>query len=162
MVFLRFLLIGIFALLYFSGCATKEYKKSEAKLIILKTPQIKFADTGYIRHNGDAVQLELYSGGQPIKRIEIGKLICVDDEGCLSKSSFNSDYLHKSYPDNLLLHVILGQTLFESENLIKTDDGFEQKIRSKEYDISYKVNKNEIYFKDKKNHILIRFKTILL
>ncbi len=149
------------SLILFSGCALKEYHKSEAKVIILKTPQIKFADTGYIRHNGDAVQLELYSGGQPVKRIEMNHLICVDSEGCLSKSSFNSEYLHKSYPDDLLLHVSLGKAIFEGRNLMKTDDGYEQKIKSKVYNITYRVNSKEIYFKDKANRILIRLKTIL-
>jgi hypothetical protein len=158
--------IKIFSILWvslvlFNGCAVKEYHKSEAKVIILKTPQIKFADTGYIRHNGDAVQLELYSGGQPVKRIEMNHLICVDNEGCLSKSSFNSEYLDKSYPDDLLLHVSLGKAIFEGKKLIKTDDGFEQKIKSKEYNITYRVSSKEIYFKDKNNHILVRFKTIL-
>lgn len=147
------------SLLLFSGCAIKEYHRSEAKVIILKTPQIKFADTGYIRHNGDAVQLDLYSGGVPVKRIEINHLICVD-EGCLSKSSFNSEYLNEHYPDDLLLHVSQAKPIFEAKNLDKNDLGFEQNLKAKNYDITYKVNTKETYFKDRRNRILIRFKTI--
>jgi len=148
------------SIFFFSSCSVKEYTKSEAKVVILKTPQIKFADTGYIRQSGNALKLELYSGGQPVKKIEINHLICVD-EGCMSKSSFNEEYLSDSYPDDLLLHVILAKPIFKSQNIIKTDSGFEQKIKNSKYDIVYRVNNREIYFKDRINRILIRFKTIL-
>lgn len=148
------------SLVLLGGCALKEYHHSEAKIIILKTPQIKFADTGYIRHEGDAVQLDLYSGGQPVKRIEMHHLICVD-EGCMSKSSFNTRYLHPSYPDDLLLHVSLGEKIFEGKNLIANDLGFEQNIQSETYDIRYRVSGREIVFKDSANHIMIRFKTLM-
>jgi hypothetical protein len=141
------------------GCALKEYHHSESKIIILKTPQIKFADTGYIRHNGDALQLDLYSGGHPIKRIEMNHLICVD-EGCMTKSSFNTMYLHPSYPDDLLLHVSQGKKIFEGKNMIVNDLGFEQKIQSDGYSILYRVSADEIFFKDRANHIMIHFKTI--
>lgn len=141
------------------GCALREYHHSEAKVIILKTPQIKFADTGYIRHDGDSVQLDLYSGGVPVKRIEMDHLICVD-EGCMSKSSFNSRYLNPAYPDDLLLHVSLGKKIFEGKNLRVNDLGFEQNIQSENYNIHYRVSEREIVFKDRTNHILIRFKSL--
>ncbi len=157
-------LIKIFSLMllslfFFSACSIKEYHKSEAKVIILKTPQMKFSDTGYIRHNGDALELELYSAGQPIKHIKMHHLICVD-EGCMTKSSFNREYLDESYPDDLLLHVSQAKPIFENKNLKTTDSGFEQKLKNSDYHITYRVNADEIYFKDRLNHILIRFKPI--
>ena len=148
------------SIFFLSGCSIKEYAKSEAKIVILKTPQIKFADTGYIRQNGDALELELYSSGQPVKKIDINHLVCVN-EGCMSKSSFNNKYLVKDYPDDLLLHVIQAKPIFKSQNLSETDTGFEQKIDNGKFNITYRVNSKETYFKDRLNHILIRFKTIL-
>ncbi|MEA3521908.1 MAG: hypothetical protein U9R50_02955 [Campylobacterota bacterium] len=143
-----------------SACSVKEYHKSEAKIVLLKTPKIKFSDTGYLRYNGDALELELYSGGQPIKHIKMNHLICVD-EGCMTKSSFNAEYLSSHYPDDLLLHVSQGEPIFKNTNLKTTDLGFEQKFKNDNYNIIYRVQSNEIYFKDRINHILIRFKTLL-
>jgi len=149
------------SLMLFSACSVKEYQHSSAKIIILKTPRIKFADTGYIRKDANSVEIELYSSGQPVKRIEINTLVCVDDEGCIRKSSFNREYLNENYGDDLLLHVTLGEKIFDGKNFKSTDDGFEQQIKNASYNITYRVNKREIYFKDRINHILIRFKTIL-
>ena len=157
---LKFSILWV-SLILFSACSVKEYQLSTPKIIILKTPQIKFADTGYIRKDANSVQIELYSSGQPVKRIEINTLVCVDDEGCIRKSSFNREYLNENYSDDLLLHVALGEKIFDGKNFILTDDGFEQHIKNSDYNITYRVNKQEIYFKDRLNHILIRFKTIL-
>jgi hypothetical protein len=159
-IFIKIISILWVSIFFFSGCSIKEYTKSEAKVVILKTPLIKFADTGYIRQKADALELELYSGAQPVKRIEINHLICID-EGCMSKSTFNEEYLSKNYPDDLLLHVIQAKPILKAQNLLKTDSGFEQKIDNGKYNIIYRVNSRETYFKDRINHILIRFKTIL-
>jgi hypothetical protein len=158
---MKFFYILLGCVLLFSSCSVKEYQTNSAKIIILKTPKIKFADTGYIRQSGDSLQIELYSAGVPIKRIEINHLICIDDEGCIRKSSFNAEYLNENYEDDLLLHVTQGEKIFDGKNLTETDDGFKQQIKNSSYDITYRVNKREIYFKDRLNHILIRFKTVL-
>ncbi len=158
--FKKIFFILIYTILFFTGCSTKTYDTSKAKIVILKTPLIKFADTGYIRQNANTLELELYSSGQPVKKIEINYLICVD-EGCMSKSGFNEKYLNKNYPDNLLLHVIQAKPIFNKKNMLKKEFGFEQNIKNDNYNIIYRVNDKEIYFKDRQNHILIRFKTIL-
>jgi hypothetical protein len=155
----KFFTLWVSMVLLFSGCAIKKYAINEPKLVILKTPKLRFSDTGYIRRNGDALQLELYSSGIPVKRFEMNHLMCVD-EGCMSKSHFNATYLSAYYPDDLLLHVSQGMPLFEGVNLTKTSQGYEQHIVSDVVDIIYRVSDQETYFKDSKNNILIRLKAL--
>ncbi len=37
------------AVLVLGGCGTKHFTLSEPKMITLKTPKLKFADTGYLQ-----------------------------------------------------------------------------------------------------------------
>ena len=76
----------------------------------------------------------------------------------MTRSSFNKEYLSKSYPDDLLQNVLLKKKIFNSLNVVKLDDGFQQTIKDSNQDIIYKVTSNMIYFKDRKNHILIKIK----
>lgn len=142
-------------LFLFFGCAARQYEKHETRLIIFKTAKIKYADLGYIRHNKDAVKIDLFMAGQAARSIEVGKSVCFE-EGCMSRSDFNKEYLHPSYPDAFLLNVLLGRPIFEKAAIAQTAQGFTQEIQSAEYDILYRVENSEIYFKDKKNMILIK------
>jgi len=154
---MRYILI-VFAL-FFIGCSTKNYEHTQSKILIIKSPLIKFADVGYIRNTDNSVSLELFVAGHRIQKIDINHLVCVD-EGCMSKSGFNEEYLHKDYPDDILQNILLSKPIYNSKNLIKTDDGFEQNIRTENSLIIYKVKSNSIYFKDKKNKIIIKIKNI--
>jgi len=145
--------------LLFSACSIKNYEHTQSKIIIIKSPQLKFADLGYIRHSGDAVELELFVAGRSVKKIAINYLICVD-EGCMSRSAFNSEYLNAEYPTSLLQNILLSAPIYESQSLLKTDDGFEQKIKTNNVDITYRVNSHQTYFKDKQNKILFKIKDI--
>jgi len=152
-----FLLVFI---LLFSACSIKEYEQTKSKLIIIKSPQIKFADLGYIRSTGSAIELELFMAGRSIKKIEINRLICVD-EGCMTRGGFNEDYLDESYPSDLLQNILLGNVIYDGLNKEKTEDGFIQKIKNDDVNIKYKVNKKQIFFKDKENEIIFKIKELL-
>ena len=141
----------------FAGCATKQFTHKQSKIVTIKSPEIKFNDIGYIKHDTDYIELELYSVGVAIDTIKINRLICVKD-GCMSKSSFNEKYLNKAYPDDTIKDILMSKPIFSGKNLQKTNFGFIQKIKSKDYNIIYKVSKNETYFKDKKNHIIFKLK----
>jgi len=60
----------VFVLL-FSACSIKNYEHTSAKIVIIKSPKIKFSDIGYIRHTKDAIELELFIAGHVYKRIHI-------------------------------------------------------------------------------------------
>mgnify|MGYP005849922659 CR=1 FL=1 len=144
-------------ILFFTACSVKNYEKTETKIIIIKTQKLKFADLGYIRSKGDALELELFVAGKSVFRVAFDSDICTHD-GCMSRAAFNAEYLVAAYPDELLQNIILGKAIYDGVYVKKTEDGFEQYLKNSHVDIIYKVSKNEIYFKDAKNTILIKIK----
>ncbi|WP_297442846.1 hypothetical protein [Sulfurimonas sp.] len=155
---MKYLLIALLFLL--SACSIKNYEITTPKILTLKTQKIKFSDIAYLRHTDDSIELELFIAGHVFKRIHINHLICIDDEGCMRKSSFNTEYLNAAYPETLLQNVLLGRKIYNGEAVLKKPDGFKQNIQTKELSIEYVVNSHQIYFKDKKNHILIKIKEL--
>ena len=155
--FIKYFLVAL--ALFFTACSIKNYKQTSSKIIIIKSPKIKFADLGYIRNSDKAIELELFLAGKAIKKIQINHLVCVD-EGCMSKSSFNDEYLSASYPDELLQNILLGLEIYDGKNLVKTANGFEQHIKSENIDIRYSVTPSVTAFKDRKNRIIFKIKEI--
>ncbi len=155
---MRYFLLSF--ILLFSACSIKNYEHTESKIVTIKTPKIKFSDIGYLRHTEKALELELFMAGHVFKRISINHLVCVSDEGCMTKEGFNSEYLTEAYPENLLQNILLGHTIFNGENLIKNSSGFTQNILTQDVNIKYRVSPKEIYFKDRKNHILFKIKDV--
>jgi len=153
---MKYLLLLTLTLL-FSACSVKNYETTQTKIIIIKSPKIKFADIGYIRNTQKSIELELFIAGNPVEKIAINHLICVS-EGCMTKTRFNTDYLHHSYPDDILQNILLGKEIYDGKSKIKIDNGFEQKIQSKDVDIKYRVDSKGIFFKDKKNKIIFKIK----
>ena len=141
----------------FSACSIKSYKHTSSKVFIIKSPKIKFADLGYLRSSDKSIELELFVAGKSFEKITINYLICTKD-GCMPKSRFNSEYLSRFYPDDILQNILLGRAIFEGKTLEKNSNGFIQKIITKNVTILYKVTPKLIYFKDKKNKILIKIK----
>ncbi|MFT5659619.1 MAG: hypothetical protein ACI9TV_000241 [Sulfurimonas sp.] len=144
-------------MLFLSACSIKNYEKTQAKIIIIKSLKIKFADIGYLRSTDKAIELEMFIAGHAVQKIQINHLICVK-EGCMSKGGFNEDYLHHSYPDDILQNILLGHEIYDGKSKSKTDSGFEQKIVNDDVDIKYRVNDKEIFFKDSKNKIIFKIK----
>lgn len=154
---LRYFLLPLFLLL--SACSLKNYEQSSSKIFTIKSPHLKFSDLAFIRHSGDDLSVELFEVGKLIKSITINYLVCVD-EGCMSRGKFNSEFLNSAYPDKLLQNVLLGLPIYKGRNRVKTGDGYRQEIDSKDVHIFYRIEKKSIYFKDKKNRILIKIKDI--
>jgi len=152
-------LILLSLILMLSACSIKEYKQTHSKIIIIKSPKLKFADLGYIRNSENAVEVELFMAGKSVKKININHLICVD-EGCMSRSIFNKEYLNEAYPDELLQNILLGKPIYQAKNLAKREGGFTQKIMDENVFINYSVKDKQVIFKDKKNHILFKIKDI--
>lgn len=143
-----------------SACSIKNYEHSEAKVIIIKTPKLKFSDLGYLKKSGDAVKIELFVAGKMVDSLSINHLVCVN-EGCMSKEHFNKEYLQASYPDDLLQDIMLGYPIYDAKNIVKTKSGFSQEIQTQDVNIKYRVDAKQIYFKDRKNHILFKIKEII-
>jgi hypothetical protein len=144
-------------LLVFSACSIKNYEHTKTKIIIIKSPKIRFSDVGYIRNSDKSIELELFVAGKAIEKITINHLICTND-GCMSKKRFNEEYLNTSYPDEILQNILLGHKIYNGSSLTKSKDGFSQHIKTQYVDIFYVVGMHTIYFKDKKNKIIFKFK----
>lgn len=151
--------LTLLATLFFTACSVTNYQHTQTKLIIIKSPLIKFADVGYIRNSDKSISLELFTAGQRVEEITINHLICVS-QGCMSKSGFNEEYLSAEYPDDILQNILLARPIFSGENMVKTADGFEQKIDAQKIQITYRVSANVTYFKDRKNNIILKIKDI--
>lgn len=151
--------IFLITLLFFSACSVKNYEQTRTKIIVIKSPKIKFADAGYIRNSANEVELELFIAGKSIEKFTINRLICTS-EGCMSKSGFNDEYLNRAYPDDIMQSILLGKAIYDEKDLVKTDYGFEQYIKNDEVDIIYRVDSHVIYFKDRKNGIIFKIKDI--
>lgn len=139
-----------------AGCGLKKPEVSTAYLVVFKTPQWRFADTGYIRKGEGVAEVEVFEAGQRVMRLQIEERVCVEGEGCLSKAAFNADYLSAAYPDDLLYHILRGEPIMGGENLLRNDAGYEQHIGG----IVYRVSAEQIYFKDSARGILIKFKKL--
>ncbi len=146
-----------FFLLLFTGCATKQLPHKESWVVLIKSPKLRFNDIGYIAHDDENVQLQLYSAGNAVESFSINRLICTRS-GCMRKSSFNEAYLNSAYDDELLKDLLLRRPIFGGKNLKKRENGFEQHITTRKYDIVYRVTPDELYFKDRRNRILFKLK----
>ena len=139
-----------------AGCAMKKPPEAAAYMVVFKTPQWRFADTGYIRKGDGVAELEVFEAGQRILRLQIASLVCTENEGCVPKAAFNAKYLSSDYPDDFFYHLLRGEAIMGKNNLVHTDEGFEQHIGS----IVYRVTAGQIYFKDFERGILIKFKRL--
>ena len=143
----------------FSACSVKDYEQTQTKIIIIKSPKIKFADVGYIRNSDKTVELELFIAGKSIEKFTINHLICTS-EGCMSKRGFNEEYLNRAYPDELLQNILLSHTIYDGKNFTKTEGGFVQHVKDEKVDIIYRVDLHVTYFKDRNNGIILKIKDL--
>ncbi|HLD22921.1 MAG TPA: hypothetical protein VJA83_03195 [Sulfuricurvum sp.] len=155
-----FILWGSILLLLITGCSTKHYSVSEPKIITLKTPKLKFADTGYIRHDDTSVEVELFTAGVAVEKISIDSLVCMSS-GCMSEEAFVKEYLYPDYPSDTMRNLLLGKDIFQGRGKEEMCDGrLFQFIRNDEMDIIYRRGKGEIYFKDRLNSLIIKIEDL--
>ena len=154
---MKYVLFAI--VIFFSACSIKNYELTKTKVIIIKSPKLKFSDLGYVRNTEQSIEIELFVAGTAVEKITINHLICTS-KGCLTKGGFNEDYLHPSYPSDILQNIFLAQQIYDGKNLLRTSDGFEQNIKTKNVDIRYTVKQNNVFFKDRKNKIIFKIKDI--
>jgi hypothetical protein len=106
------------------GCASKQSIKTTSKVILIKTPTMKYHDSGFISYYDDYIHLQLLNIGNVVLDLSIyKKKICKSTFECIDSNEFNNKYFNHSYKSDFLY------TLFK---------------------------RKKIYFKDKKNKILIK------
>lgn len=150
-------IFAIILALLLGGCAIKQ-PPTKPVVVIMKTPRLAFSGTGFLKRYKNRVVLELYSNAQALGELVVAKRICFRG-GCMAAQKFVATYLHPAYPKSILKNILLAQPIFGGKNLKKTEDGLLQQIDTEDLDIIYKIDR-AIYFKDKKNHILIKIKEV--
>ena len=146
--------------LVIGGCSSKHYSVSEPKIITIKSPKLKFADTGYIRHEGEAVEAELFTAGVAVEKISIDEKVCVS-AGCMSEEEFIREYLSAEYPTDTLRRILLGEPIFNGINTSEQCGGAKtQYIRNEKMDIVYRLKSDMTYFKDRNNGLIIKIENL--
>lgn len=142
------------------GCTGKHYSISEPKIITIKSPKLKFADTGYIRHEGESVEAELFTAGVAVEKISIDEKVCVS-AGCMSEQDFIREYLSAEYPTDTLRRILLGEPIFKGINTTEQCGGAKtQYIRNEKMDIVYRLKPGMSYFKDRNNGLIIKIENL--
>lgn len=150
----------VFIVLLFVGCSQKiPYASSKAYFVVIKNPKIALADTGFIKKDENKLNLQLFSASSPIFDLHVKNDVCVGYT-CLSRESFNSEFFGYRHYKNFVEELFNMQPIYKDKNLVKTKDGFEQKIKTENYDIVYKIENQNLYFKDKKHKVLIKLKEL--
>lgn len=140
----------------------EEQKKSTSYKVTMKTKKFAFSDTGFLVKYTNSLHLNVLAMGKSVLDLKIKKSeddICVGSL-CNTKHGFNQSFLVGSYPDNFIENVLQKKPIFSSKNLTKTSSGFVQQIISDSYEIKYQVTNKGLYFKDKKNNILIKLREL--
>jgi PBP1b-binding outer membrane lipoprotein LpoB len=155
--------LSIFLLLFFfEACATKTYSEQERIFLVFKTSSIKYADLAFMYDGNEDIKIEMYSNGQALKALEIeDTTVCLSLFECLDKEAFNQKVLSAYYPKNILSHILRGEAIFASQNLVEEKNGFRQAIyEAGKYGIEYSVLGNKVVFHDRVNSITIKVKRL--
>ncbi|ECH5256970.1 hypothetical protein FPW35_03075 [Campylobacter coli] len=144
-----------FLILFFSACALKNQDYSSQKMkVVFSTPTIKINDFGFLKKENKALNLEVYKLGQAFFKLKIREDICLNSV-CYSKMVFNQKFFKNVYYDDILSDILKANALWQGKNLEKTDCGFEQNLKAKNYEIFYQVCDNKVSFFDKISHTKI-------
>jgi hypothetical protein len=150
-------IIYILLIIFFTSC-TKKIEQSKPSTILIKSEKFKFYDTGFINKNNHFIEIKLFSTAKSLFDLKIENDICIN-LNCYKKDSFNRQFLSDEYEDDFLEKIFRKQKLNNS-SYTKTNNGFIQESKNINLDFIYKVENNNIYFKDFKNKILIKIKEL--
>jgi hypothetical protein len=156
---LRYFLAVLLALLFF-GCAQKTvYNSSQAYYIVIKNPKMSIADTGFIKKNEDALNVQVFSASTPLLELEVSQNICINSL-CLKAKRFNKEFFGTSHYETFINELLSFNPIYEEKNIIKEANGFSQTIKTENYEITYRVKNDTLYFKDSHNNILIKLRKL--
>ncbi|WP_291951945.1 hypothetical protein [Campylobacter sp.] len=141
-----------FLCIFLSSCALKNKINSQSVFVVLKTPQIKFADYGFLYEKNKSIIMELYNTSKPVLELKITDKICINGV-CYLKQNFNKKFFNYEYYGDFLQELISKKQLYKGKNTTLTPCGFSQRLMSKNYDIFYEVCDNNMSFIDKQSKI---------
>ncbi|MBE0491573.1 MAG: hypothetical protein IBX44_04935 [Sulfurospirillum sp.] len=148
-------------ILAITGCSVKEkIVVSKAYYILIKTPRIKIADTGFLTQSETSTKLQIFNATTPLLNLHVTQSQICLEATCMQKSRFYEEFFAGVHYDDFLDDILHLAPLYDGKNLVQLADGFEQKIVLEKSDIYYKIENKNLIFKDIKNDILILFKEL--
>ncbi len=157
---LKQVMIIVTILFFVVGCSQKrDINFSQPYKIVLKTKDLAIADGGFLTKADNYKSIEVFSAGKILLHIELDSSACINGS-CTNRLDFNSRVFGYSYYKSFLDDLLDKKAIYNGVNKMKINGGFEQKIKTKGYDILYRVTDKTTYFKDRQNHILIKLKKL--
>ena len=112
---------GVFIIsiiLFITACATKQPLVIESHTILIKTPQMKFYDKGFISQYEDYIHLQIFQVGNVVLDLKIYKdTICQSTLECISAREFNDKYLHNSYKEDFLYNLFSQKKIYYKDTI---------------------------------------------
>jgi hypothetical protein len=116
--FLKKIVLIIVTLLFMSSCATKQPIITSSYTILIKTPQMKFYDKGFISKYDNYIHLQIFQVGNLVLDLKIYKdTICQSTIKCISAKEFNEKYLHNSYKDDFLYNLFSQKKIYYKDTI---------------------------------------------
>jgi len=157
---LKQVMVTITILFFVIGCSQKrDITFSLPYKVVVKTKNLAIADGGFLTKADNYKSLEVFSAGKIVLHVELNKNACINNL-CTNRLDFNQRVFGYSYYESFLDDVLDKKEIYDGKNIVKTSDGFKQNIKTKNYDIIYKVDKKSLYFKDKINHVLLKLRRL--
>jgi len=111
-------IVFILTIFLFTACATKQPIITSSYTILIKTPQMKFYDKGFISQYEDYIHLQIFQVGNVVLDLKIYKdTICQSTLECISSKEFNEKYLHKSYKDDFLYNLFSQKKIYFKDTI---------------------------------------------
>ncbi len=153
---ISFLILSLFLV----SCSLKHNINFSAPYkIVIKTQKIAIADSGFIKKADGYKSIEIFSAGILALHVELGVDACINGY-CTDRLDFNKRFFGYKHYASLLDDILDKKEIYGGAGKTKTEDGFEQRLETKNYSIIYRVAVKSIYFKDSLNHILIKLKRL--
>jgi hypothetical protein len=154
----KFLVIFTGIVFFFSACSVKEQtiETSQPVKLVIKTPSIKLSGIGFYKRGGKYANLQIFSAGVVVLDYKSASNICINDK-CMTRGIFNENLFLQPHYDELIDDILAQDPIYKSQNLIKTNSGFSQRIaKAKAFDISYEADENGVLFNDLQNGVTIQ------
>jgi len=102
---LKFFILSLLIII-FTGCGYKQPVSTKSATVVVKTPNLKFYDKGFIEKYQDKVRLTIFNFGVVIDDMTIYKdRVCKNFILCMDAAEFNSNYLDESYEKDFLYNL---------------------------------------------------------
>lgn len=145
---------------FLSSCAIKQdVSRTQAVFMTIKTPLLKYSDSGFLKQINEAIYINLFNAGIPVLEIIIDKKVCIQ-KVCYNNLQFNSQFLGDMHYNNILKDIVLFRPIYNKKNLKYENKGFSQSLHVKNREIFYQVTNQSVTFRDKAKKVLIKIKLL--